>query len=323
MTRRRLVRHLAHAAAGVCLGVVALTGCQKPKESADPSVVRVGCKNFNEQSILGEIIAQSLEEAGLKVERKFGFGSTALIHGALAAGQVDLYVEYTGTGLQAVLEEKQRLPRAEALAALRRAYEARFGATWLAPLGFENSYAMVVRQEDAASRGWRRVSDLKGPAPDLRAGFTSEFFERMDGYPQMKQHYGFAFGNAVTLDAGLMYDALRSTNVDVISGFTTDGRIDASRLMALEDDLHFFPGYDAVPVVRLDAMQRFPKLRGALEGLAGRFTVASMRAMNFEVDTGTMTAAEIAKKFLTAPPSKTLDMGAVVSPRDGMARCSR
>jgi glycine betaine/choline ABC-type transport system substrate-binding protein len=306
----------------VCLGVVALTGCQKPKEGADPSVVRVGCKNFNEQSILGEIIAQSLEAAGLKVERKFGFGSTALIHGALAAGQVDLYVEYTGTGLQAVLEEKQRRAPDQVLPTLRAAYEQKFGATWLLPLGFDNSYAMVVRQGEAKEKGWRKVSDLKGSAAALRAGFTSEFFERLDGYPQMKQHYGFGFGNTVTLDAGLMYDALRNTNVDVISGFSTDGRIDASHLEALEDDLHFFPGYAAVPVVRLDAMQRFPQLRATLEGLAGRFTIASMRAMNFEVDTGTMTAGEIAKKFLTAPPSKSLDMGAVTAPRDGMARCS-
>jgi glycine betaine/choline ABC-type transport system substrate-binding protein len=304
MTRRQILfLPLAPAAA-------VLASCQQRRPAGDPSVLRVGCKNFNEQFILGEIIAQSLEAAGVKVERRFGFGSTALIHGALANGQIDLYVEYTGTGAEAVLEMRERLPRDRVLEALRNNYERRFQATWLSPLGFENSYAIVVRQEDAEARGWRRVSDLQSASGSLRAGFTSEFFERLDGYPRLRTHYGFGFGNAITLDAGLMYDALRRTNVDLISGFSSDGRIDASRLVALEDDRSFFPAYDAVPVVRLDALQRFPALRPALEGLAGRFSLTAMRAMNFEVDTGATTAAEIARKFLAAPASRSLDMGA-------------
>lgn len=275
---------------------IAFAGCEKTPSPARP--VRVGCKNFSEQLLLGEMMAHLLEREGIPVERKFGFGSTPLVHGALATGAIDLYAEYTGTAAQAILGAKGPMD----LPAIRRAYAERFGLECLDPLGFDDTYALAVREADAVAKGWGRISDLKPVAPSLRAGFNAEFLERADGWPGLKKAYGLAITKTVNLDAGLVYQALKEGKVDVISGFSTDGRIDAFHLRVLEDDLKFFPRYEPVPVVRREALARFPAIRAALGILAGRLNEATMRRLNYEVDGKGRSPRDVAREFLSAPP---------------------
>lgn len=281
---------------GAVLGISLAGGCRPTASGRAP--VRVGCKNFSEQLLLGEMMAQLLEREGIPVERKFGFGSTPLVHGALATGAIDLYAEYTGTAAQAILGAKQPM----GLAAIRRDYAERFGLECLDPLGFDDTYALAVRETDAVAKGWKRISDLRSAAPSLRAGFNAEFLERPDGWPGLKKAYGLAITKTVNLDAGLVYQALKEGKVDVISGFSTDGRIDAFRLRVLEDDLKFFPRYEPFPVVRREALARFPTLRSALGILAGRLNEATMRALNYEVDGKGRSPHDVAREFLSAPP---------------------
>ncbi len=279
-----------------CLPLLLAAACTRPFPA--PDTLRIGSKNFSEQLVLGEILAQMCEHHGIRVERRFGFGTTTLIHGALTEEQIDLYVEYTGTGMHAILGKTGRFPLDAQLTELRREYQDRFRATWYEPLGFDNSYAVVVRAADAGNRGWTNISSLASAAPTLRAGFTTEFAERPDGYPNLRRSYGFTFGRAITLDAALMYPALRDRRVDVISGFLTDGRIDAYNLRALPDDRSFFPSYAAVPVVHLTAIVQFPNISLILQTLAGRIDTAAMRRMNFEVDERGATPAAVARAFL-------------------------
>ncbi len=269
-----------------------LAGCRPA--TVDETPVRIGCKNFSEQLILGEMMALLLENQKIPVERKFGLGSTQLIHGALTGGAIDLYAEYTGTAAQAILGSKTPMD----LPSLRRAYRKRFDVEWLAPLGFDNTYALAVREADAAAKGWRRISDLKAAAPSLRAGFNAEFTERADGWPGLRRAYGLDFGKIVDLDAGLVYQALQENRVDVISAFSTDGRIDAFHFRILEDDLHFFPRYEPAPVARRAILARFPAIRPALGALAGRLDAAVMRRLNYEVDGRGRNPRDVAREFL-------------------------
>lgn len=291
--RASLFRRLALVALAT---VLILPGCRPAATREGP--IRVGCKNFSEQLLLGEMMAQLLEREGIPVERKFGFGSTPLVHGALATGAIDLYAEYTGTAAQAVLGAKGPMD----LPAIRRAYRDRFGLECLDPLGFDDTYALAVREADAETKGWKRISDLRATAPSLRAGFNAEFLERADGWPGLKKAYGLAITKTVNLDAGLVYQALKEGKVDVISGFSTDGRIDAFHFRVLEDDLKFFPRYEPVPVVRREALARFPSIRPALGILAGRLNEATMRRLNYEVDGKGRSPRDVAREFLSAPP---------------------
>ncbi len=275
------------------MAVTCLTGCSRSAKERE--AVRVGCKNFSEQLILGEMMAQLLEKRGIPVERKFGFGGTSLIHEALAHGEIDLYAEYTGTAAQAILHLDPNLP----LDAVRDAYRKQFKAEWLRPLGFDNTYALAVRDADAAAKGWTRISDLRGDAPSLRAGFNAEFLERADGYPGLKKIYKLEFKKLVNLDAGLIYQALQEKQVDVISAFSTDGRLDAFKLRVLTDDLHFFPRYDPAPVVRQQVLARFPEIRETLEELSGHLDEATMRKLNYEVDGKGRNPKDVARDFLS------------------------
>jgi glycine betaine/choline ABC-type transport system substrate-binding protein len=243
------------------------------------------------------MMALLLERGGVPVERKFGFGSTQLLHGALVAGAIDLYAEYTGTAAQAVLGAKGPM----ALDAIRETYRARFGLECLDPLGFDDTYALAVRGADAEAKGWKRISDLVPFAASLRAGLNAEFLERPDGWPGLRKAYGLDITKTVNLDAGLVYQALKEGKVDVISAFSTDGRLDAWGFCVLEDDRRFFPRYEPVPVVRPEALARFPALRAALAGLAGRLDESTMRRLNREVDVKGRSPRDVAREFLAAP----------------------
>jgi len=254
--------------------------------------VVVGSKNFTEQRVLGEIVAQTLERAGVPVERRFDLGGTFVCDPALRSGQIDLYVEYGGTALTAVLKEPPDTDPARVLARVREAYAAA-GLVWTAPLGFNNTFALVVRPD----AGVGTISAAVAPARRWTAAFGYEFQQRPDGYPALARVYGLEFGQVRTMDLGLLYRALAERQADLAVGSATDGLIDRLGLVVLADDRRAFPPYEAAPVVRQAALDRFPPLGPALDGLGGRLTVATMRRLNQAVDGDRRAPAEVVQEL--------------------------
>jgi glycine betaine/choline ABC-type transport system substrate-binding protein len=266
--------------------------------------ITVGSKFFTEQVILAELLAQHIESrTGIHVDRKSNLGGTLLCQKALLAGDLDLYVEYTGTALIAVLNESPT-DNSDAKAVYNRVkqgYAERFNLEVTEPLGFENTFAMVVRGSDADQFRLRTISDIVSIAPRWRAGVGYEFLERPDGYRGFVQRYGLKFAETPSvMDLGLIYRALVDKKVDIVAGNSTDGLIDALHLVGLSDDRHYFPPYDAVPIVRRDTLAKFPALRAALADLAGKISVADMRHMNAEVDADQRDPAAVVRAFRAA-----------------------
>jgi len=255
--------------------------------------VVVGSKNFTEQRVLGEVLAQTFEAAGLPVERRLDLGGTFVCDAALRAGQIDVYVEYTGTALTAVLKEPVDTDAARVLARVRAAY-APAGLVWTAPLGFDNTFALVVRPD----AGVRTISAAVEPARGWTAAFGYEFQQRPDGYPALERTYGLTFRTVRTMDLGLLYRALADRQADLGVGSATDGLIDTLGFVVLDDDRHAFPPYEAAPVVRQAALDRFPGLAGALEHLGGTLSVKTMRRLNQAVDGEHRAPAEVVREFL-------------------------
>jgi osmoprotectant transport system substrate-binding protein len=266
---------------------------------ARSGAVIVGSKNFTESMLLGEIVAQQLERYQVPVERKLYLGGTFVCHQAMVAGQIDLYVEYTGTAYSAVL----KLPAGPDAARVRQvvdsAYRANWGIRWTAPFGFNNTFAMLIRRRDAVRLGVRTLSQAVRYAPRWRPAFGYEFVEREDGYRGLLQAYGLRFATRpATMDLALTYRALADSGADFIAGNSTDGQIRALDLFQLEDDRHFFPPYEAAPVVRSQVLARFPAAGVALAKLAGTITEERMRDLNYRVDVGHRRLAEVAADFL-------------------------
>jgi len=280
-----------------CLLVLLLTSgaC---RTSRKPHLV-VSSKFFTEQVILAELLAQHIEaRTGIPVVRKTNLGGTLLVHKAMLSGDVDLYVEYTGTALTAVLGEKPEGDSHAVYQRVRGGYAQRFALEVTEPLGFENTFAMVVRGSDARDHHLAKISDIAPLAPRWRAGVGYEFLERPDGYQGWTDRYGLKFGKQPSvLDLGLIYRALAEKKVDIVAGNSTDGLIDALGLVALQDDRRYFPPYDAVPVVRMAALEKFPQLRGALADLAGKISVDEMRRLNKEVDADQRDTAVVVREF--------------------------
>ena len=241
--------------------------------------VIVGSKNFTEQRILGELIAQTVEAAGMPVRRRFDLGGTFVCDAALRQGGLDVYVEYTGTALTAVLKEPVDGDPKRVFARVAEAYRAA-GLEWLPPLGFDNTFAMVVRPDTAATT----LSEATEPARRWNAGFGYEFQTRPDGYPALQRVYGLSFAEIRTMDLGLLYRALGDRQIDVAAGSVTDGLIDVMGLRVLADDRHAFPPYEAAPVARTDALAQHAGLREALTALGGTIGAADMRRLNAAVD---------------------------------------
>jgi glycine betaine/choline ABC-type transport system substrate-binding protein len=232
------------------------------------------------------------------VERRFNLGGTMICHKALVNGEIDLYAEYTGTALTAILGRPAMADPQKTYRTVAKAYETRFGLKWLKPFGFNNTYAITVRADHAAREGWGRISHLKTHAQDLRAGFTSEFAERPDGYPGLSRVYGLRFKEVRDMDPSLMYHAISKGEVDVICAFATDGRIAAYRLKPLEDDRKFFPPYEAGPVIRSDVLKQHKELVAILSLLHGLLDNATMQRLNYEADGHKLSPSNIAKSFL-------------------------
>ena len=264
------------------------------------SGVTVGSKNFTEQLILGELLAQMLEASGLKpVERRFYLAGTYICQQALLAGRIDIYVEYTGTALTAVLKESPISDPAQVFATVKREYARRFQLEVMPPLGFDNSFAIVMRGGDARREGVRTLSQLATVAPHLRMAVGYEFMERPDGYKGLVSAYGLRFAEPPrVMDLGLLYRALQRRQVDVAVGSNTDGLIAALGLVVLEDDKHYFPPYEAVPVVRKETLERYPQAKQVFLRLQGGISADEMRRMNYAVDGEKKDAAEVVREFL-------------------------
>jgi osmoprotectant transport system permease protein len=262
-------------------------------------VIVVGSKNFAEQLVLGEIVAQAIErDTGLRVDRRLNLGGTLICDRALRSGDIDVYVEYTGTALTAVFNQPIGSSREAVTATVRELY-ARSGRTLLAPLGFDNTFAMLVRGADARARGLRTIEDAAREAPGWRAAFGYEFLDRPDGYAGLARAYGIRLAEAPTsMDLSLTYRALASGQVDLIAGDATSGLIRALDLVALEDTRQYFPPYDAVPVVRAETLLRHPDVRRAIDRLGGRITATHMREMNYRVEALRQAPADVARAFL-------------------------
>lgn len=267
--------------------------------------VTAGSKNFTEQLVLGEMLAQVVEAAiKMQVDRRFYLAGTYICHQALLAGRIDMYVEYTGTALSAVLKEKPapgtaEADHAEVFATVKREYARRFGLEVLPPLGFDNSFAIVMRGDDARLMHIRTLSQLAAAAPQLRMGVGYEFLERPDGYKGLVGTYGLHFAEEPrVMDLGLLYRALESRQVDVVVGSNTDGLIAALGLVVLEDDRHYFPPYDAVPIVRRECLEKYPAAQDALLRLAGKITADDMRRLNYAVDGEKKDASAVVREFL-------------------------
>jgi glycine betaine/choline ABC-type transport system substrate-binding protein len=259
--------------------------------------------------ILGELIAETIErDTGLTVKRRLNLGGTLICDRALMTGDIDVYVEYTGTALTAIFHQPIT-PDARASDSLEpgaagvfprvRDLYARSGRTLLPPLGFDNTFAILVRGSDARQLGLRTIEDAAREAPHWRAGFGYEFLERPDGYAGLARRYGLRFAGAPrVMDLTLSYRALASRQVDLIAGDATAGLIKGLDLVRLEDNRRYFPPYDAVPVARSQMLLRYPQVRAAIERLAGRISADDMQAMNYAADGLHQDVNAIVRRFL-------------------------
>jgi len=263
------------------------------------STIIVGSKNFTEQIVLGELFAQQVEaHSALHVERRLNLGGTFICHDALISGKIDLYPEYTGTALTAVLKDPPQNVPSEVFRRVQEEYRARYKVEVMPPLGFNNTFAMVVRGDDADKLHLLTISDVVPYAPKWHAGFGYEFMERPDGYRGWAAAYGLHFTSAPRiLDLGLLYRALADKQVDLVAGNSTDGTIASLHMVALEDDRHYFPPYEAVPLVRLATLDKHPELRDAIGALAGKVSEDEMRQMNYAVDGQHRDPADVVREF--------------------------
>jgi len=260
-----------------------------------PSAIVVGSKNFTEQVLLGEILAQHIErQLGVPVVRKLDLGGTLLAHAALTSGSIDLYPEYTGTALTAVLKQPPSSDPEAVFNKVRDAYRRQWQLVWLEPLGFNNTFAMIVRRDE-------KVTTLSqaAQARPWRIGMGYEFQQRPDGLAGLMKAYNLRLnGNPITMDLGLLYPALQSHKVDMIAANSTDGLISVMNVTVLEDDRRYFPPYQAAVIAREAALARYPKLRGLLEQLSGRLPDTVMRQLNYQVDGQHKPVAQVAGEFL-------------------------
>ena len=278
----------------VGLWAAGIVGCTK-----EPPIT-VGSKNFTEQVILGEIVAQHLEHRlGRHVDRQLNLGGTMLAHQALVNGDIDLYPEYTGTALTAILKLAPTSDPAAAMALVRAEYQARFGVEWMDSLGFNNTFAMVIRGEDVRKSKIATLSDAARYSPGWNLGVGYEFQQRPDGLAGLLKTYNLPIaGSPKTMDLGLLYKALEQQQVNMVAGNATDGQLSVLDVLVLGDDKQYFPPYNCALVVRNKTLEAHPPLRQALTELAGLFTDLTMRKLNYQVDGAHRPVREVAEQFL-------------------------
>jgi len=284
---------------------LSLTACAPPRSSR----ITIGAKNFTEQVVLGELVAQEIEAVYVaegrpnqKVARRFYLAGSYICQQALTSGRIDAYVEYSGTALTAILKQPlpppgQRDP-ASVLATVRSLYATKYHVVVAPPLGFEDTFAMVMRADDARRLNLHTISDAARIASQLRLGVGYEFESRPDGLPGLSSAYGLKFASSPrTMDLGLLYRALANHQVDIVAGNSTDGPIRALGFVVLADDLHYFPPYEAVPLVREDSLAKHPEIQIAMDKLAGKVTAEEVQAMNDAVDAKHEDVTEVVRQF--------------------------
>ncbi len=281
--------------AGLIAGA-ALAACSREK------AITVGSKNFTEQVLLGEIVAQHIgHRMARRVDRKLNLGGTLLAHQALAQGSLDVYPEYTGTALTAILKLPLQSDPRGVFATVKDEYLSRFRILWLDPLGFNNTFAMAIRGEDARTHKIKSLSDAAGYKAGWTLGVGYEFQQRPDGLPGLMKTYGLPVkGTPKTMDLGLLYKALEQKQVDMIAANATDGQLSAMDVVVLKDDRKYFPPYQAALLVRAETAEQMPSLKGVLGLLSGRFSDEIMRALNYQVDGKKRPVSEVALNFLRA-----------------------
>jgi osmoprotectant transport system substrate-binding protein len=260
----------------------------------------VGSKNFTESLVLGELIAQEIEaHSQLKVERRFYLAGTYICQQAMLAGRIDIYPEYTGTALTAILKQQVGGDKQEVYERVKREYENHFGLTLGPPFGFNDSFALEIRGEDARRLGLKTLSQAAAYAPQWRAGFGYEFMERPDGYAGLAAAYGLHFAAPPrVMDLGLLAPALKARQIDIAAGNTTDGLVPALDLFVLEDDRHYFPPYEAVAVIRQQTLQQHPQVVQAVANLAGKISDQEMQKLNYALDGQHRDVKDVAQEFL-------------------------
>lgn len=279
----------------IFLLLVPLAGCKR-----NTNRIVIGSKNFTEQLILGELFAQIIEaRTHLPVERRFYLAGTFICHQAILAGRIDIYPEYTGTALTAVLKQQPSGDKQEVYRRVKQGYESKFGLSIGPPLGFDDTFAMVIRGDDARQLQLKTLSQAAAFTPKWRAGFGYEFMERPDGYKGLVASYGLRFAEAPRImDLGLITRALKERQVDIIAGNNTDGLIPALDLFVLEDDHHYFPPYEAVAIMRGEMLKNHPEVGAALDALAGAISDDDMRRLNYAVDGQHRDVTVVVREFL-------------------------
>jgi osmoprotectant transport system permease protein len=288
----------------------------------DPSPVIVGSKPFGESYLLAEMFAQLLEARGIRVERRLGLGATEIAFGALRSGAADVYPEYTGTGLLAILGERPAPDPGQVYDRVSREFHRRWGMRWLPPLGFENTYAIAVRRGTADSLGLRTLSDLARVGSRLRAGLTPDFIGRADGLPGLRGAYGLRFAEVRALLPAVKYQALAAGKVDVIDGYSTDGFIARYDLVVLRDDRRFFPPYEAAALIGRRLAEQRPDAIAALTELGGRLDVETMRKLNRRLEVDGEPIPQVAQEALAGLGllAGVAEAGAPASRREGVLR---
>ena len=279
----------------VFLLLAPVVGCERHTNR-----IVIGSKNFTEQLILGELFAQIIEaRTPMPVERRFYLAGTFICQQAILAGRIDIYPEYTGTALTAVLKQPPSGDKVDVYQRVKRGYESKLGLSVGPPLGFDDTFAMMIRGDDARRLHLKTLSQAAAYTPQWRAGFGYEFMERPDGYKGLVASYGLRFAEPPrVMDLGLITRALKERQVDLIAGNNTDGLIPTLDLFVLEDDHHYFPPYEAVAVMRGEMLKQHPEVGAALGELAGAISDQDMRRLNFAVDGQHRDATEVVKEFL-------------------------
>ena len=286
---------------GIVLGIITLiiAGLITFNYQQAPAKIIIGSKNFTEQVILGELLAQHIENhTKLKVDRRFNLGGTFIAHEAVKAGKIAGYVEYTGTSFTTILKEKPISDPESVYEKVKEYYDQKLKLAVMKPLGFENTFAMIIREEDAKKWQIKSLSEIGKYTPQIKAGFGYEFLERADGYPGLSKTYGLKFANIKQMELGLMYQALKEKQVDFIAASSTDGLIPVLNLVILEDDKKYFPPYQAIPIFNQQILQKYPELTDTINQLGGKISTTEIQKMNYQVDNQSQPVEKVVSEWL-------------------------
>ena len=286
---------------GIVLGIITLiiAGLIAFNYQQAPAKIIIGSKNFTEQVILGELLAQHIENhTKLKVDRRFNLGGTFIAHEAVKAGKIAGYVEYTGTSFTTILKEKPISDPESVYKKVKEYYDQKLKLAVMKPLGFENTFAMIIRGEDAKKWQIKSLSEAGKYSPQMKAGFGYEFLERADGYPGLSKTYNLKFANIKQMELGLMYQALKEKQVDFIAASSTDGLIPVLNLVILEDDKKYFPPYQAIPIFNQEILRKYPELTDTINQLGGKISTTAIQKMNYQVDNQSQPVEKVVSEWL-------------------------